>query len=127
MKTTDLTLEVLKDIRAEARKTNERIDETNKRIDETNKRLDVTNKRLDDGLGALGTRIDETNKRLVETEIRLSTELAAVVGAVHSVRDSVTGAIHELTADLRRDRDLRGRVDEHEHRIEALEGRVGAR
>ena len=120
MEPTDLTLEVLKDIRAEARKTNERINETNERIDATNERLET-------GLAATNARIDETNRRLVEMEIRVSTQLVAVVGAVNSVRDSVTGAIHELTADLRRDRDLRARVVEHEHRIEALEGRAGSR
>jgi hypothetical protein len=56
----DLTLEILRDIRDEAKKTNSRIDETNSRLDETNMRLGDTN-----------SRIDETNMRLGDTNTRL--------------------------------------------------------
>ena len=35
----DLTIEVLEAIRAEARGTNERLDQTNERLDQTNERL----------------------------------------------------------------------------------------
>ena len=46
--------------------------------------------------------------------MRLSTELVAVIGAVREVRDL-----------LREDRVLRGRVEDHERRIAAIETRVG--
>ena len=69
----------------------------------------------------LGGRIDETNERFdrherrqTESEIRLATELVALAGMVHGLRD-----------DLREDRKLRGRVDDHERRIGALEKERG--
>jgi chromosome segregation ATPase len=42
-----LTVAILREIRDEARKTNERLDATNERLDATNERLDATNERLD--------------------------------------------------------------------------------
>jgi hypothetical protein len=47
---------------------------------------------------------------LTETEIRLSMELVAIATAVREVRD-----------ELREDRRLRARVDDHERRIGVLE------
>ena len=96
MEPTDLTIEILKGIREEARKTNERLQETNERLDRTNER------------------IDELAVRQRETEIHLATELVGVAGAVREVRDL-----------LREDRVLRDRVDDHERRIAAIERRPG--
>ena len=62
MDPTDLTIEILKDIRNAARATNDR--------------LDLTNERL-----------DRLERRHTETEVRLTTELVAVAGAVREVRD----------------------------------------
>jgi predicted HAD superfamily phosphohydrolase len=111
MQPTDLTIEILKGIRDEVRTTNVRLDAL--RLD-TNDRFDAL--RLD-----VNTRFDETNQHLdrlarrhIETEVRLSTELVAVVGAVHEVRDL-----------LREDRALRDTVDDHERRIAAIETRAG--
>ncbi len=70
---------------------------------DTNARLDGTNGRL-----------ERLERRQTETEVRLATELVAVAGAVHEVRDL-----------LREDRALRGKVDDHERRITAIEARVG--
>jgi hypothetical protein len=82
-KPTDHTLAVLKQIRDAVTLTNVRLDQTrqelSQRLDQTNERLDHTNERLEH-LARLHT----------ETEIRLSTELSAVIGAVHTVRDAVT-------------------------------------
>jgi hypothetical protein len=61
----DAIVEVLKEIRDEARKTNERLDET---VD----------------------RLGRVEKRQVETEIRLATELTSVVGAIHELRDVIS-------------------------------------
>jgi hypothetical protein len=81
----DMTTQVLIEIRDEVRKTNERLGETNERL----------------------TRLE---RRQVETEVRLATELVAVVGAVHEVRD-----------ELLEDRRLAAQVTDHERRIVALE------
>ncbi len=102
-----LSIEILKVIRDEVRGTNGRLEVL---------RVDLDNLRTD-----LSTRIDLTNDRLdhlarrqTETEVRLSTELVAVAGAVHEVRDL-----------LREDRALRERVEDHERRLTAIETRAG--
>jgi len=100
MDPTDLTIEILKDIRDEVRKTNERVDTTNERLDEL--RTDLVD------------RIERVERRQTETEVRLATELVAVGGAVREVRDL-----------LREDRGLRDRVDDHERRLSAVERRTG--
>ncbi len=110
-KPTDHTLAVLKQIRDAVTQTNQRLDQTNQRLDQTreelSQRLDQTNQRLDQ------TR-EELSRRHTESEIRLATELTAVVGAVHSLRDAVLA-----------DRDLRRTVDDHEQRLSAIERRTG--
>jgi uncharacterized protein YPO0396 len=100
MEPTDLTIEILKGIRDEARKTNER--------------LDVTNDRLGELRTELVDRIERVERRQTETEVRLATELIAVGSAVRDVRDL-----------LREDRVLRDRVDDHERRLVAVERRTG--
>jgi hypothetical protein len=101
----DLTTQILIEIRDEIRATNARLDHTNGRLDSLaagmNARLDETN-----------TRLDRLERRQVEAEIRVSTALVEVVGAVHEMRDA-----------YREDRQLRATVENHEHRIEALERR----
>ena len=104
MEPTDITVEILRDIRDETRKTNEEIRRTNERVDALR---DDTNTRLD----ALRS---EVNKRQTETEIRLATEIVAEAGAVREVRDV-----------LRQDLALRARVDDHERRITAIEQQRG--
>jgi hypothetical protein len=100
MEPTDLTIEILKGIREEVRKTNER--------------LEVTNDRLDELRTDLVDRIEGVERRQTATEVRLATELIAVGSAVREVRDL-----------LREDRGLRDRVDDHERRLVAVEGRMG--
>ena len=92
----DLTVSILREIRDEVRKTNQRLDQTNERLDQTNERL------------------ERLERRQTETEVRLATELVAVASAVG-----------ELTELLRQDRALRQRVDDHERRISAVEQKVG--
>ena len=74
--------------------------------DETHK----TNQQLEEVRSELG----QLRDRQTATEIRLATELVAVAGAVREVRDL-----------LREDRALEHRVDDHERRISAMEGRTG--
>jgi hypothetical protein len=61
--TTDLTVQILTDIRDAARETNARLDQTNARLDQTNARLEETR-------NDLGDRIDALTRRVVESEIR---------------------------------------------------------
>ena len=64
----DLTIEVLKEIRDEIRSTNVRLDQTRTE---------------------LSGRMDQLQRRQTETEVRLATELVAVVGAVNSLREAI--------------------------------------
>ena len=111
MEPTDLTIEILKGIREETHKTNERLDKTNDRLDEL--RVDLRSG-LDDLRTDLVDRIERVERRQTETEMRLASELVAVGGAVREVRDL-----------LREDRALRDRVDDHERRLAAVERRTG--
>ena len=88
----DLILEVLKQIRDQAKITNSRLDGTNAHLEDTNARL------------------EKLEQRQSETELRLATELVAVASAVRELRDT-----------LLVDRDLRRTVEAHERRIAALE------
>ncbi len=92
MEPPDATVVILREIRTEVGKTNERLDQTNERLDQTNERL-----------GRL-------ERRQADSEIRLATEIVAVVRAVNEVRDV-----------LRAGFDLREQVESHEHRIIRLE------
>ena len=96
-KPTDLSLAVLKHIRDAVTQTNARIDQTR---EELSQRLDQTR--------------EELSRRQTETEVRLATELTAVVGAVHSLREAIVA-----------DRDLRKTVENHEQRLSAMERRAG--
>lgn len=107
MEPTDLTIEILKGIREEARKTNDEVRRTNERIEQTNERLGELRTDLVD-------RIERVERRQTETEVHLATELVGVAGAVREVRDL-----------LREDRGLRDRVDDHERRIAEMERRTG--
>jgi archaellum component FlaC len=115
MQPTDLTIEALQGIRDEARKTNARLDGIAARLDKTNDRLEGTNDRLEgtnERVDGINERLDRIERRQTETEVRLVTEIVAVAGAVHEVRDL-----------LREDRALRSKVDDHERRITAIEAR----
>jgi predicted nucleic acid-binding Zn-ribbon protein len=109
----DLVLEVLKQIRDEAKKTNVRLERLEKGQTETNERLQKLEKgqaETNDRLETLEKGQAETNDRLADTEIRLATELVAVAGAVGQLKET-----------LLQDRDLRQKVASHETRIAALE------
>jgi chromosome segregation ATPase len=118
MEPTDLTIEILKGIREETRKTSEGVAMANEHLATLVDRvdhLDETVERVEGRVGRLDDRVDRMEKRQVETEVRLTTELAGVAGAVREVRDL-----------LREDRALRQRVDDHERRLAAIEERTRA-
>lgn len=96
MDPTDLTVEILKDIRSELRSTNQRLDGTNHRLDETR--------------AELSQRVDA----VVDGQVRLATEVVALASAVS-----------EVATLLKEDRIVRNRVDDHERRIAAIERRAG--
>jgi hypothetical protein len=102
MDTSDVTIEILKNIRDEIRGTRQELrDEIRATREELGARIDDTNRRL----GTL-------ERRQVEAEVRLSTEIVTLVGVVREVRDAI-----------RDDRVSRVRVDDHERRITTLEKR----
>ncbi len=110
MEPENLTLEVLKQIRDEGKKTNERIDETNVRLgqlrEETSSRLNETNVRLEQLR-------DELSRRIVESEMRTATAITALAGNVG-----------ELVSFLKQDRDLRPRLEQCEKDILNLKSRL---
>jgi chromosome segregation ATPase len=114
MEPTDLTIEILKGIREETRKTNAQLSELRS---EMRSELGAVRGELSELRGELGELrgdVGELRDRHTATEVRLATELVGVAGAVREVRDL-----------LREDRALRGRVEDHERRILAIEGRSG--
>ena len=92
METSDLTLQVLTEIRDEARKSNDRLERLEKGQTETN-----------ESLGRL-------ERRQTDTEIRLATEIVAVVQADNSVKELIGERL-----------DVRDKVADHERRILELE------
>ena len=110
MQPTDLTIEILKGIRDEVRDTNSRLDVIR---GDTNGRLDALREDTNARFAETNARLDRLERRNTETEVRLSTELVAVVGAVHELRDL-----------LAEDRALRSQVTDHERRLIAVENRV---
>lgn len=114
MEPTDITIELLREIRDEIRTTNGRIDGVRDEIRATKDALRATNDELRAMKDETNARFDTFARRQTETEIRLATEIIAVAGAVREVRDV-----------LRDDLALRARVDDHERRIRAMEHRGG--
>jgi predicted nucleic acid-binding Zn-ribbon protein len=99
MEPTDITIEILKDIRSEIRDTNGRLDQTNAKLDQTNEGMDAMR--------------EELSRRIVESEIRTSTAITELAGTVH-----------ELTDVLRSTHDLRPRVERCEQDISELKRRL---
>ena len=106
MEPTDITIEILKDIRTGVQQTNERIDHLSGRIDHLSGRIDQTNEDL-------SGRLDTLTRRVVESEIRTSTAITALAGS-----------IQEMTLVLRASHDLRPRVERCELDIAELRRRL---
>jgi len=94
-------VEVLKEIRDEAMKTNARLDQTNARLDQTTVQLDT----LTEAVNALG-------RRQTESELRLATEVLSLADVTRDVRDLLSRKLddHHLVVDL-------------EKRVQVLESR----
>ena len=104
--TDELTVEILRSIRDEAKVTNQRLEQTNQRIDQTNQRLDQTNFRLEEMR-------EELSRRIVESELRTSTAIT-----------DLAGTVREMTSFLRAQHDLRPRLEKCEHEIDILKRRL---
>ena len=113
MEPTDVTIEILKDIRDEVRQTRT---DLSARIDATNGRIDSTNARLDTLREDLSERIDGLSRRVVESEIRTATAIT-----------DLAGAVNQMTGVLRASHDLRPRMERCEQDIAELKKRVGPR
>ncbi len=107
MEPTDLTIEILKDIRTEL----------HDGLQSVREEIRDVRTELRDGLAGVreeilgvSTRVDRLERRQTEGEIRVATELVAIAGVMREVRD-----------ELREDRALRVRVDDHERRLRAIE------
>ena len=103
METTDLTIQILTDIRDEIRSTNNRIDQTNVELRSTREELRTE----------LRTGLERVEKRVVESEIRLATGITEMSGTLRDVRDMLAGQL-----------DLRDRVERCEADIADLKRRV---
>ena len=99
MDNSDVTIEILKDIREEMRATREELGEE----------MRATREELRDEIRETNHRVGLLEQRVVESEIRTSSALLEVNGTMREVRD------------LLRDRfDLRDRVERCEREIEEL-------
>ena len=96
-----VTVTILKDIRTELRSHGEELRAHGQQLRAHSEEL----RELREGQKQL-------EKRQFETEVRLATELTAVVGAIHELRDVIV-----------EDRKLRADVADHELRIRKLEAR----
>jgi methyl-accepting chemotaxis protein len=113
MEPTDITIEILKDIRSAIGQTNERLDRTNDRLEQMNSRIDQTNHSLFGTNERIDSLRDELSRRIVESEIRTSTAITALAGTVS-----------EMTDVLRASHDLRPRVERCEQDIVDLKRRL---
>ena len=105
MKSTNVTVELLKGIRSDIQSTNSRLDATR---EELSQRLDATREELSE-------RIDRLTHRVVESELRTATAIT-----------DLAGTVRELTGVLRESSDLRPRVEKCEQDIAKLEKRLPA-
>ena len=107
----DLTVHILRDLRAEIRSTNQRLDSVSQRLDQhidsTDRRFD----RLEQGIADLASKV-ATRDQLVELELRLATRTAEQTAATRDLYDL-------LNANLQ----LRDRVERCEHDIAELKDR----
>ena len=95
MADSDITVEILKDIRDEIRGTNARVDTTNSRLDLTNSRLDTMEHALSQRLGAVETTLLDLaeqqrfvvryTKAISERDTRIEPRLSALESRVEKL------------------------------------------
>ena len=100
MASTDLTTEILIQIRDEIKGTRE----------ELKAELKATREQLSSRIDETNSRVERVERAQTASEVRLATELVQVVSALNQLKDLIVA-----------DRDLRQKVDEHDRRIAVLE------
>ncbi len=80
-------LEVLKEIRDEAKQTNVRLEQTNIRLASLEGRVDFLEKRTSSGFANLSERLEALARQQAESEIRLATEVVSLADVTRDVRD----------------------------------------
>jgi hypothetical protein len=111
---TDITIEILKDIRTELHDGLQSVREE-LRVGLDGVRDEVQGVRdevqgVRDEVHGVSSRLDRLERRQTEAEVRVATELVAIGGVMREVRDAFL-----------EERALRARVDDHERRLTAIE------
>ena len=110
----NLTTRILTEIREELRSTNQRLEATERRLDH---RIDGLEQRLDRRIDETNGRIDdlrvELKQQILESEVRLSTRITEHTAATRDLYDLLQGGLR-----------LRDRVEQCEHDITDLKGRI---
>lgn len=109
----DEILDVLKQIRDEARGTNTRLESLDGRMQFLEKRMTDGFSELSGRLDAHVDRLDVLSRRQTDSELRLATEVLSLADVTREVRDL-----------LARKLDDHAQVANHEDRIRALENRI---
>lgn len=112
----DEILEVLKEIRDEAKQTNTRLESLEGRVQFVERRLSSGFEGLTGRLDTYVERLDLITRRQTDGEFRLSSEVLSLADVTREVRDL-----------LSRKLDDHQQVAEHEQRIRALEDRIADR
>ena len=109
-------LDVLKEIRDEAKATNVRLESLEGRVDFLERRTSKGLENLSQELQASRERADLLARQQAESEIRLTTEVVALADVTRDVRDLLSRKLddHEM-------------VLQHEQRIKTLETQGGGR
>ena len=76
---TDVTVQILRDIRADIAKVDAKLD---RHIEATTQRFD----QVDAAIAAQGRRIDQTNRYMLAMEARFSTEISGLRDEIHELR-----------------------------------------
>ncbi|HUO84935.1 MAG TPA: hypothetical protein VM534_07470 [Thermoanaerobaculia bacterium] len=119
----DEVLDVLKEIRDEARLTNGRLESMDGRLESMEGRFEFLEKRVTRGFEELGGRIDQHAEKIellgrnqIEAEFRLASEVLSLADVTRDVRDLISRKLddHHLVVN-------------HEERIRTLEDQIADR
>src|SRR4051812_40277248 len=102
-------IEVLKEIRDEAKQTNVRLESLEGHVESLERRLGK-------GFDALAERIELVTRRQTDSELRLASEVLSLAGVTREVRDLLSSKLEDHHMVL-----------QHESRLRAIEDRMGNR
>jgi len=97
MESTDLTVQILIDIREQAKQQQAELKhELKQGLQDLGQRIDQTNRQL----GEVNRRIDQTNRQLVTTETRLAIEISGLRGAQHEDGPALRERVERCERDI---------------------------